>query len=121
MSEWYDYCAEDETGLLASYPSVNERDAAISLEKACQEEAMRKQLVHTLLARLRERFPQLVTRFQPQIECVENLDLLRRLSIMLALARNETAARRAILSVTPDPLGDCPKTDCRAFLSEEDV
>jgi hypothetical protein len=119
MSEWYDYCAEDEAGLQASYPPVTGRNTSGSLEKARQEETTRQQLINTLLTRLYERFPQLATRFQTEIARVETLDLLRRLSITLALARNEATARRAILAIIPHPLGTCPQTDCRAFLSEE--
>lgn len=123
MSEWYDdLCAEDKTH--ADNSSGQTKDIKARQEKGRQNSLLAEQRANTLsslLAKLHSRFPLLAEQFKTEIALVEPLDLLRRLSINIALARNETLARQAILAAIQIPQAECPDTDCQNFLLEKHV
>ena len=124
MSEWYDLCEEDETNGAAGEPAHLAKDRLAKQEKNRQKNILAEQrtnILDALLKKLHSRFPLLAEQFKGEIAQVEPLDLLRRLSINIALARNETLARQAILAAIQIPQSECPDIDCTNFLLEKHV
>jgi hypothetical protein len=114
VREWYEFFTEDETETSAANTPGQKCNAQEAQKQELQNAALiaqRAHMINSLLTRLYDRFPLLATQFRTDIECLETLDLVRRLSITLALARNEATARRAILAVTQV----CPNMDEQEF------
>ncbi len=119
MGEWYDFDTESATSVAGSDILRGERERRTRLEEETQRKLQTEQVAiahNALLARMDQRFPALAEQFKEAITSIEALDLLKRLTINIALARNETAARQAILAAlhTSQPAGLCT-----SFLREE--
>ncbi len=119
MDEWYEAITEDELWATANSLPDQSSDVQHKKEQEDQYKAQSEQKaaqLNFLLGRLRQRFPPLFDEFRDDIEGIETLDLLKRLTLNLALARHETVARQAILAAIHASRAENPDTDDTSFL-----